>query len=50
MNKDRLDFFYEELELELRQEIETNIGAIDKIHIFRENPRGIIKVRFLSAL
>lgn len=49
-NQDRLDYFFEELELELRAEIEQNIGAIDKIHFYRDNPQGIIKIRFFSAI
>lgn len=50
MNEDRLDFFFEELELDVKAEIEQSIGAIDKIHIFRENPKGVIKIRFFSSL
>lgn len=46
LNIDREDYFFEELEIELRAEIEQSIGAIDKIHFFRENTKGVIKVRF----
>jgi len=38
------------LELELRQEIETSIGPIEKIQIFPENPRnGYLKIKYLSS-
>lgn len=50
MNEDRLDYFFQELEMELRGEIEQNIGAIDKIHYFRDNPNGVIKIRFFSGI
>ena len=49
-NLDRVDFFFEELELELRSEIEVSIGPIEKIQFFKDNPRGIVKIRFASAL
>lgn len=49
--QERLDFFFDELELELRQEIEAGIGPIEKIQFFPENPRnGYIKIKFLSAI
>ena len=43
--------FFQELEGELRAEIESTIGPIDKINFFPENPAaGIVKIKFLSAM
>ncbi len=47
----QLDFFLEELELELRREIETAFGPIEKMQFFPENPaNGYVKIKFQSAL
>eukprot|EP00347_Sterkiella_histriomuscorum_P022714 403337435 len=46
----REEQFFQELEQDVRFEIEQNIGAIDKMHVFRENPAGAIKIRFFSAV
>ncbi|CDW88320.1 rna binding domain protein [Stylonychia lemnae] len=48
-NSDRTDVFFQELEYEIRSEIE-NFGAIDKMHFFREHPNGVIKIRFMSSI
>jgi hypothetical protein len=49
-NADRIDYFFEELELDLRSEIEATIGPIAKIEFFKNNPNGIVKLKFVSAL
>ena len=49
-NFDRVDYFLEELEIELRGEIESTIGPIEKVQFFKENPLGIVKIRFVSSL
>lgn len=41
---------FEEIELELKREIEGTIGPIEKMHFFRENPNGVVKLKFKSAL
>ena len=48
-NSYRVDPFFEELEYEIRGEIER-YGAVDKMHFFREHPNGVIKIRFMSAI
>jgi len=45
-----VDQFFEELEIDIRSEIENSIGPVEKMHFFRENPNGVIKVKFQSAL
>lgn len=49
-NNDNIDYFFEELELEMKGEIEATIGPVEKMQFFKENPNGIIKLRFASAL
>ena len=47
---EQFDYFKEELELELRSEIESSIGSIKKLEFFKENPNGVVKIKFNSAL
>lgn len=50
-NRDRLDVFFEELEVELRGEIEATIGPIERMQFFPENPSvGAVKLKFASAV
>jgi hypothetical protein len=49
-NAHRIDFFFEELELDLRSEIEGSIGPIAKMEFFKNNPNGVVKIKFASAL
>lgn len=47
----RLDFFFQELEIELRGEVESSIGPIERVQFFPENPSlGIVKIKFQSSL
>ena len=46
-----MDIFFEELEIELRGEIESQMGPIEKMQFFPENPAGgFVKVKFASGL
>lgn len=50
-NRERLDFFFEELELELREEIESSMGPVERMQFFPENAKqGIVKVKFASSV
>ena len=42
--------FFQELEQELRVEIEEKIGSVAKIDFFKDNPACVCKLRFLSSL
>ena len=48
MEKDPVKRFFNEIEAELREEIEEKVGPIDKVELFKENP--ICKIKFASAL
>jgi HIV Tat-specific factor 1 len=47
---ENVDYFIEEVEMELRGEIESSIGVIHKIEFYKNNPDGIVKIKFESAL
>lgn len=47
---EKVDYFLEDLEIELRSEIESGIGPIQKMEFFNNNPRGIVKIKFSSAV
>jgi len=36
--------------MDLRSEIEAKIGPIQKVEFFRQNPNGVVKIKFMSAL
>ena len=42
--------FFQELNEELKIEIETKVGSVQKIEFFKENPRCVCKIRFGSSL
>ena len=42
--------FFAELEEELKVEIQSKIGSVAKIEFFKNNPRCVCKIRFLSSL
>lgn len=39
-----------EIKKEICDEIENQIGPVTKIELFKDNPRGIVKLRFESAI
>ena len=48
---DTVDNFFNDLELEIRGEVESSIGPIERVQFFPENPHlGIVKIKFQSAL
>ena len=49
-NNERLQLFFEELELELRSEIESQMGPVERMQFFPENPGGFVKIKFQSAV
>mmetsp|Transcript_13656 Transcript_13656/g.9820 ORF Transcript_13656/g.9820 Transcript_13656/m.9820 type:complete len:117 (+) Transcript_13656:1016-1366(+) len=44
------EMFLEELEVELRAEIEASIGPVVKMEFYKNNPAGVVKLKFASAL
>jgi len=41
---------FDELEGELKHEIESKIGKISKITWFKDNPKGICKIKFDKSI
>ena len=51
LNKGRVEFFMEELEIELRGEIEATMGKVERMQFFPENPgKGVVKIKFETGL
>jgi HIV Tat-specific factor 1 len=42
--------FRNDLELDMIEECENSFGEIEKIQIFEENPQGILKIKFRTAV
>lgn len=41
-----LDDFFQDLEMEIRAEVESKVGPISKIEFYKDHPDGICKLRF----
>lgn len=44
------DSFYEELQAEVKQECEQKAGEVDKAYVFKNNPDGVISIKFKTAV
>ena len=42
--------FFDELELEIRMEIESKVGPLQKVDFFQYNPKGVCKLKFQSSV
>lgn len=39
-----------EIEIDVKDEIESSCGSVQKIEIFHDNPDGVIKIKFFTPL
>ena len=46
VGEDFVEDFFQDLELEIRAEVESKIGPISKIEFFKDHPDGLCKIRF----
>ena len=42
--------FKQELEEDIKLEVEASIGPLERIEVFNQNPRGVAKLKFRSAI